>query len=148
VNIDPVRPPKVNLLALLRRERTKVRVALLLGAMLAVTLSACGKSPDKSASNRQAASSVQGDRELFINTNTKSSQPPKKSPVPVLSAEEPAWLTEALKDPDPTVRLNAIEAWARNPGASLDPLTHALVDPDESVRTRAQELLEDALARR
>ena len=62
--------------------------------------------------------------------------------------EEPGWLTEARNDPDPTVRLNAIEAWARNPGESLDPVTHALVDPDESVRARAQELLEEALARR
>jgi hypothetical protein len=72
----------------------------------------------------------------------------KELPVPVPSSEEPAWLTEALKDPDPKVRLDAIEAWARNPGASLDPVTHALVDPDESVRTRAQELFEEALARR
>jgi hypothetical protein len=62
--------------------------------------------------------------------------------------EEPAWLSEARNDPDPRVRLNAIEAWARNPTTSLDPVTYALVDPDESVRTRAQGLLEDALARR
>lgn len=63
------------------------------------------------------------------------------------STEEPAWLTEALNDPNPNVRINALEAWARNFRESLDPITHALVDPDESVRSRAQELLEEALAR-
>jgi len=62
--------------------------------------------------------------------------------------EEPAWLTAEFEDPDPSVRLQAIEAWAREPGETLDPLTYALVDPDESVRTRAQELLEEELARR
>lgn len=62
--------------------------------------------------------------------------------------EEPAWLTEARNDPDPRVRLNAIEAWARIPGESLDPLTKALVGPDEQVRARAQVLFEEALARR
>ncbi len=94
----------------------------------------------------QAILSVNGGRQLF--TNTKSSQSPKKLPVTASSAEEPAWLAEALNDPDPRVRLNAVEAWARNPTDSLDPVTYALVDPDESVRARAQELLEEALARR
>jgi hypothetical protein len=62
--------------------------------------------------------------------------------------EEPAWLTAQFEDPDPIVRLQAIEAWAREPGETLDPLTYALVDPDETVRERAQELLEEDLARR
>lgn len=88
----------------------------------------------------------QEDRQLF--THAKSSQPPKKLPVPLSAAEEPAWLTEARNDPDPRVRLNAIEAWARNPGESLDPVTYALVDPDEQVRARAQELFEEAQAKR
>jgi hypothetical protein len=44
--------------------------------------------------------------------------------------------------------MGALEAWARQPGESLDSLTHALVDPDESVRARAQELLDQALASR
>src|ERR1700680_738809 len=56
--------------------------------------------------------------------------------------EEPAWLAEMRDDPDPSVRIQALETWARNPEQTLDPLTYALVDPDESVRTRAQELLE------
>jgi hypothetical protein len=51
-------------------------------------------------------------------------------------------------DPDPRIRLYALEAWALNPGPSLDPVTHALVDPDEAVRARAQEVLEEVLVRR
>jgi hypothetical protein len=49
---------------------------------------------------------------------------------------------------EPVIRLYALEAWALDPGERLDPVTYALVDPDESVRARAQELLEEALARR
>lgn len=61
---------------------------------------------------------------------------------------EAAWLTAAREDPDPSVRLHALEVWAQRPGESLDPVTYALVDPDDSVRARAQELMERELARR
>jgi HEAT repeat protein len=60
----------------------------------------------------------------------------------------PAWLAEALDDPDPRVRIQVLETWAQHPQETLDPLTYALVDPEESVRTRAKELLEEALAHR
>lgn len=60
----------------------------------------------------------------------------------------PPWLTELLHAPDPNVRIQALDAWASQPSGSLDPLTYALVDSDASVRARAQELLEEALARR
>ena len=59
-----------------------------------------------------------------------------------------SWLTAALEDPDPGMRLHTLETSAQIPGETLDPVTYALVDPDESVRTRAQALFEDALARR
>ena len=58
------------------------------------------------------------------------------------------WLAEMLHASDPNVRIQALDAWARNPSTSLDPVTYALVDPDESVRARAQEVLEEELARR
>jgi hypothetical protein len=61
---------------------------------------------------------------------------------------DPAWLAAAREDPDPNVRMHALEAWAQHPGESLDPATYALVDPDETVRARAQELVEEQLARR
>ena len=50
-------------------------------------------------------------------------------------------------DPDPAIRLYALEAWALHPGSTLDPVTYALVDADESVRARAQEVFEEVLAR-
>jgi HEAT repeat protein len=62
--------------------------------------------------------------------------------------DPPPWLAELLHAPDPSVRIQALDAWARHPGASLDPVTYALVDQDQSVRERAQEVLEEALARR
>jgi hypothetical protein len=79
------------------------------------------------------------------------------SPQPTLSIRwdtpkatlDPFISVLAIQDePDPTARLQALDAWARHPGDSLDPVTYALVDPDESVRNRAQELLEQELGRR
>jgi hypothetical protein len=58
-----------------------------------------------------------------------------------------AELAAALADPDPDVRIRALDRWAEQPGDTLDPVTHALVDPDESVRARAQALLDEVLAR-
>jgi hypothetical protein len=65
-----------------------------------------------------------------------------------LSEEEPAWLSAVRDDPDPSVRTLALETWAQQPGATLDPFTYALVDGNESVRARAQALLEEELTRR
>ncbi len=64
------------------------------------------------------------------------------------TANPPPWLADLSRSPDPNVRIQALDAWARDPGESLDPLTYALVDPDDSVRARAQEILERELARR
>lgn len=95
---------------------------------------------------KQTTLAADGNRQLLI--NRKRNLSPKKFPLPISSPEEPAWVIEARDDPDPRVRLSAIEAWAQNPGENLDPITYALVEPDESMRTCAQELLEEALARR
>ena len=61
-----------------------------------------------------------------------------------------AWYAAARDDPNPRPRLQMIEGWVQltQRDSSLDLLTNALVDPDEAVRTRAQELLEQELARR
>lgn len=50
------------------------------------------------------------------------------------------WFAEVREHPDVTVRLQALELWAQQPGDALDPVTYALVDGDEQVRARAQEL--------
>jgi len=62
--------------------------------------------------------------------------------------DPPSWLADLLQAPDPNVRVQALDAWAQHPGPSLDPVTYVLVDPDEPVRARAQDVLEQALARR
>ncbi|NOS80245.1 MAG: hypothetical protein E8D46_09245 [Nitrospira sp.] len=55
------------------------------------------------------------------------------------------WYAEMREHPEATVRLQALEQWAQQPGEALDPVTLALVDEDESVRARAQELFEQQL---
>jgi hypothetical protein len=57
------------------------------------------------------------------------------------------WFAELCENPDVTVRLQALELWAQQPGDTIDPLTYALVDEDEDVRARAEELWEQQLAR-
>jgi len=77
------------------------------------------------------------------------SRPAAAAPSPNLRlAPRLARLAAAQEDPDPNVRMHALEAWAQQPGESLDPATYALVDPDETVRARAQELVDEQLARR
>jgi hypothetical protein len=51
-------------------------------------------------------------------------------------------------DPDSNVRTHALETWAQNPGANVDPAARAFVDRDESIRARAQELFEKGISRR
>ena len=57
------------------------------------------------------------------------------------------WFEEVRENPDVTVRLQALELWAEQPGEDMDPLTYALVDEDEEVRARAEELWEQQLTR-
>lgn len=57
------------------------------------------------------------------------------------------WFAEIRENPDVTVRLQALEVWAQQPGDTINPVTYALVDGDEHVRARAQELWEQQLTR-
>jgi hypothetical protein len=55
-------------------------------------------------------------------------------------------LAELGAHPDATVRLQALELWAQQPGDALDPELYALLDDeDESVRARAEALWEQQL---
>jgi len=76
--------------------------------------------------------------------------PPSDAQTPADQAQREArerWFAELRESPDATVRLQALEAWAQQPGTGINPLTHALVDEDEAVRARAEELYEQQLAR-
>lgn len=134
----------------------------LLSLAIALSLLGCGKSsPDRS--DRGSSPVVAGqDRFLASAPEGLHSWKASKKLSVLLSSlpsatreneqyrteEMPAWLAEALDDPDPHVRIQALETWAREPKEMLDPLTYALVDPDQSVRARAQELLEEEMVRR
>ena len=82
------------------------------------------------------------------NTADRLSAPGVPPPEPLAAEDPPPWLAEMLHSTDPNVRVQGLDAWARHPGTSLDPVTYALVDPDESVRARAQALFDEALAQR
>lgn len=123
----------------------------------ALTLQGCGRSssvsldrPIQSVAERTAVAGAPTSRPAS-NRGSKSGE---RLPVPGASTlfyateDPPPWLAELLHAPDPNVRVQALDAWARQPGPSLNPVTYALVDPDESVRIRAQEVLEQELARR
>ena len=57
------------------------------------------------------------------------------------------WFAELRESPDATVRLQALEQWAQQPGDTINPLTYALVDEDEAVRARAEALYAQQRAR-
>jgi len=132
----------------------------LLSVVIVLSLLGCGKPAsdrsDRGSSPVASGENLASDPEGFhrLKASEKLFSPLSSLPSATRDNEQyqteemPAWLSEALDDPDPSVRLQAIETWAREPEETLDPLTYALVDPDESVRARAQELLEEELARR
>jgi hypothetical protein len=121
---------------------------LLLALAAVISLPGWGKTPDKSG--RQSSRITVAAHSASATASTNSLKPlawaPGDNDRP--PTQEPAWLIAALDDPEPSVRLRALETWAQHRGEKLGPITHALMDPDESVRARAQELFEEALSRK
>jgi hypothetical protein len=113
-----------------------------------ISLPGYGKSPDKSARQSSPANVTARTASASASTNSLNPLAWTAGDNDRHPAQEPAWLIAALDDPEPSVRLRALETWAQHRGQRLDPRTHALVDPDEPVRSRAQELVEEALARK
>lgn len=124
----------------------------------ALVLEGCGKPPPAEldrpvqAIAAQAAAAAQAASPPAAHYDRKTTEglsaPNAPRPEQYQTEDPPPWLAELLHAPDPNVRIQALDAWAEHPGASLDPVTYALVDPDELVRARAQELFEQELARR
>src|SRR5688572_7248484 len=117
---------------------------LFLAAAIVASLSGCGKSSPNSSHLEKDLTTISV--QATSNASATREPRPSKSTAPN-QTDSSAWLDAAREDPDPRVRLHAIETWAIKPGKSLDPVTYALADPDETVRARAQELFEDALER-
>jgi len=85
-----------------------------------------------------------------VPTASSATLPPSDAQTPAEQAQRAArelWFADLRESPDATVRLQALEHWAQQPGTGINPLTHALVDEDEAVRARAEELYEQQLAR-
>jgi hypothetical protein len=117
---------------------------LLLALAVTSILVSCGKSSPNGSHERSESRT----RVLQLTSKTPADRKvPSVKHVREGQTATPAWLDAAREDPDPRVRLHAIETWAIKPGDTLDPVTYALVDPDETVRARAQELFEAALER-
>lgn len=115
-------------------------------ALVAWVYFGCGKSPPQSSGETNSPEVVAQNRpsvSLSSPANSRAAPGSERE-----NTEEPAWLEAALDDPNPKVRIQALDYWSEHPGEKLDPVTKALVDPDERVRARAQEVFEEALARR
>jgi len=124
------------------------------GSADAVVAIPAGDAPRASLAARQAPTPDQRRTEA-----SRATQPAPDTRVPPAAApaQPPAdqaqreareqWFAERRESPDATVRLQALETWAQQPGTGIDPLTFALVDEDEAVRARAEELYEQQLAR-
>jgi len=116
---------------------------------LAAALCACGRpSADKVESSTAVRQADLSKQARNVPAQTTAASAFRYGERTQTQTPDPAWLAAARDDPDPNVRLHALGTWAQYAGESLDPVTYALVDPDETVRARAQELMEEALARR
>jgi len=107
-------------------------------------------SPDTWSTDASRATSSGRDTRVPPATASADTPPPPAAQTPAEQAQREAreqWFTELRESPDATVRLQALETWAQQPGDTIDPLTFALVDEDEDVRARAEELYEQQLAR-
>ena len=111
---------------------------------LVVTESLWRRSTD---SKRESAAPVMGPTDRALRQTLTTTLIPS-SALASRAKLTPSWFMDARDAPDSVVRLSVLELWAQSPRESLDPVTYALVDPDESVRARAQDLLEETLARR
>lgn len=146
------------------------RLALRLGLLLLVGLSACGPAPSDHAPSLEPHASLGGPSESPpASQNSPSSHhapvtpaasslplaaPLASNPAPAPDQQEtpaplpeqlvlPQWIAQALASPEVSVRLRALDLWAQQgPKAPLDPLIMALDDADDAVRTKAMAIIE------
>lgn len=118
-------------------------VTLAWAALAATLLCACGRI-EPAESGREAAA-------LERTSASVVALPPVATVAASAARSPPAaapWPPAEMLDPDPRMRRFALEQWARSPTESLDVVAAALVDPEESIRERAEQVFEEALARR
>ncbi len=54
----------------------------------------------------------------------------------------PDWMQSALQDPNPEVRLNALEEWIEQHQIDVDLAMLVINDPDERIRAKAMQVIE------
>ena len=65
--------------------------------------------------------------------------------MPVASTSDlPDWMQSALKDPNPEVRLKALEEWIEQHPSDVDLAMFVINDPDGRVRAKAMQVIERA----
>lgn len=112
-------------------------------AVVAVMLCACGRTD--STAPAPAAAAPKSSSTLVVRPSQVTATRPSHARTAPLAE---SWPPVEMRDPDPRMRRFALEQWAREPTESLDVVAAALVDPEESIRERAEQIFEDALARR
>ena len=153
-------------------------LAMLLSLMLLAGLTGCGPASSDGAPSLESHAIVSGpvargagqEGKTVITPISSGNEPGAASgkgtvpggdsphAVPVLSSEPghpvdglvvPEWMAQRLNSPNARVRLKALETWAQSaPPGAVDPLILAFEDKDERVRARAQQLIEQAWARK
>ena|SRR5215831_2881877 len=79
--------------------------------------------------------------------STIAAQSGQDKAIPVASTSDlPDWMQSALKDPNPDVRLKALEKWIEAKQSGVGPAMLVIDDPDQRVRAKALQLIERAWA--
>ena len=65
--------------------------------------------------------------------------------MPIASTSDlPDWMQSALRDPNPEVRLKALEQWIEQNQNDVGLAMLVINDPDERIRTKAMQVIERA----
>jgi hypothetical protein len=139
------------------------RLAWFLGLMLLAGQSGCGPAPSDHAPNPESRASLGApakSRPVLQGTAVPLNGPfalaasPSSNNVAGPAAQEalapmpeqlvlPTWIAQDLDAPEVSVRLQALDMWARQGAqAPLDPLVVALDDEDDDVRAKAIAIIE------
>ncbi len=123
-----------------------------LGLILFVGLSGCGPaaSDDPEQNHESRASLAAPSEPPPASQHSPSSHDTQASPTVIDDSPPlpdklvlPIWMAQALDAPDVSVRLQALDKWAKlGTDASLDPLVVALDDEDDDVRKKAMDIIE------
>jgi len=125
--------------------------AWLLGLILFAGLSGCGPAASDPEQNHESRASLEAPPESTpASQHSPASHNNQASPAAIeepLSQPDtlvlPIWIAQALDAPDVSVRLKALDKWAKlGTDASLDPLVVALDDEDDDVRRKAMDIIE------